>query len=76
MKLSDMQKKDIIFLKDGKKLGKIIDAEIEVNTGVLKNLLVERRSLRSIFNGEGDVLISFDQIKKIGEDVILVDTTR
>lgn len=71
-----MQKKDIIFLKDGKKLGKIIDAEIEVNTGSLKNLLVEKRSIRSFFTGEADMLISFNQIKKIGEDVILVDTTR
>ena len=76
MKLSDMQKKDIIFLKDGKKLGKIIDAEIEVNTGILKNLLVERKSIRSLFTSEGDMLISFNQIKKIGEDVILVDTPR
>lgn len=71
-----MQKKDIIFLKDGKKLGKIIDAEIEVNTGSLKNLLVEKRSIRSFFTSEADMLISFNQIKKIGEDVILVDTTR
>ncbi len=76
MKLSDMQKKDIILLKDGKKLGKIIDAEIEVNTGILKNLLVERKSIRSLFTSEGDMLISFNQIKKIGEDVILVDTPR
>lgn len=76
MKLSDMQKKDIVFLKDGKKLGKIIDAEIEVNTGLLKNLLIEKRSIKSLFTSEGDMLINFNQIKKIGEDVILVDTTR
>lgn len=76
MKLSDMQKKDIIFLKDGKKLGKIIDAEIEINSGALKNLLVEKRSFKSLFTSEGDILISFNQIKKIGEDVILVDTPR
>lgn len=76
MRLSDMQKKDIIFLRDGKKLGKIIDAEIEINTGALKNLLVERKSIKSLFTSEGDMLISFNQIKKIGEDVILVDTPR
>ncbi len=76
MRLSDMQKKDIILLKDGKKLGKIIDAEIEINNGTLKNLLVERKSIKSLFTSEGDILISFNQIKKIGEDVILVDTPR
>ncbi len=76
MRLSDMQKKDIILLKDGKKLGKIIDAEIEINTGVLKKLLVEKKSIKSLFTSEGDMLIAFNQIKKIGEDVILVDTPR
>ena len=76
MRLSDMQKKDIILLKDGKKLGKIIDAEIEINTGVLKKLLVEKKSIKSLFTSEGDMLIAFNQIEKIGEDVILVDTPR
>ena len=75
MRLSDMQKKDIIYLNDGKKLGHIIDAEIELNTGNLKSLLVEKRTFKSFFTNEADV-IKFDQIKKIGEDVILVDTTR
>jgi YlmC/YmxH family sporulation protein len=76
MRLSDMQKKDIIYLKDGKKLGKIIDAEIEINTGALKKLFVERKTIKSLFTNDGDMLITFNQIKKIGEDVILVDTTR
>ena len=76
MRLSDMQKKDIIYLKDGKKLGKIIDAEIELSTGSLKKIFVERRSFKNLFTGNADMLISFNQIKKIGEDVILVDTPR
>lgn len=76
MRLSDMQKKDIIYLKDGKKLGKIIDAEIELSTGSLKKIFVERRSFKNLFTSNADMLISFNQIKKIGEDVILVDTPR
>ena len=76
MKLSDMQKKDIIYLNDGKKLGRIIDAEIDINNGTLKNLLVEKRTFKSLFTSEPDVIIRFEQIKKLGEDVILVDTTR
>lgn len=76
MRLSDMQKKDIIYLNDGKKLGHIIDAEIELNTGNLKSLLVEKRTFKNLFTSEPDIIIKFDQIKKIGEDVILVDTTR
>ena len=67
MRLSDMQKKDIIYLNDGKNLGHIIDAEIELNTGNLKSLLIEKKTLRSLFTSEPDVVI---------KDVILVDTTR
>ena len=73
MRLSDMQKKDIIYLNDGKNLGHIIDAEIELNTGNLKSLLIEKKTLRSLFTSEPDVVIKFDQIKKIGEDVILIE---
>ena len=71
-----MQKKDIIYLDDGKKLGRIIDAEIDVNNGMLKNLMVEKRSFKNMFSSEPDMMIKFNQIKKIGEDVILVDITR
>ena len=73
MKLSDMQKKDIIFLKDGKKLGRIIDAEVETNSGNLKSLLIEKKGIMSFFSSEPDMIIKFEQIKKIGEDVILVN---
>lgn len=70
-----MQKKDIIYLNDGKNLGHIIDAEIELSTGNLKSLLVEKKTLRSLFTSEADIIINFNQIKKVGEDVILVDKT-
>lgn len=74
MKLSDMQRKDIIFLSSGKKLGKIIDAEIEINTGRIVSLVIEKKKIKYIFNNEKDLEVSFSQIKKIGEDVILIDT--
>ncbi len=71
-----MQQKDIIYLKDGRKLGKIIDADLDVNNGILKSLSVEKRGIKRFFSGESNVIIKFNQIKKIGEDVILVDTPR
>lgn len=74
MKLSDMQRKDIIYLRNGKKIGKIIDAEIEINTGRIICFFIEKRSIKYIFNNEKDLSIKFNQIKKIGEDVILIDT--
>lgn len=68
-----MQKKDIIYLSDGTKLGKIIDAEIEVDTGKVLSFTIEKKDIKTIFNNR-DINIKFNQIKKIGEDVILIDT--
>ncbi len=73
MKLSDMQKKDIIFLGTGKKIGRIIDAEVEISTGKIISFLIEKKNIKYIFNNESYLNIKFNQIKKIGEDVILID---
>ena len=72
MLLSDLQNKDIINMHDGKKIGNIIDARFNINNGNIEKLIVEpSKSLFSIKNNALE--INFNQIKKIGEDVILVE---
>ena len=72
MLLSDLQNKDIINMHDGKKIGNIIDARFNQVTGNIEKLIVEpSKSLFSIKNNSLE--INFNQIKKIGEDVILVE---
>lgn len=74
MKLSELQKKDIINIKDGKKIGKIIDAEFDINNGQIKYFLIERTSyIKNIFSSNEELNIQYSQIKKLGEDVILID---
>lgn len=74
MRLSDLQTKDVISTKDGKIYGKIIDAEINIYEGKINYLIVEpKRFIRSIIGSSKENMISFEQIHKIGEDVILVD---
>ena len=73
MRLSDLQNKSIINLVDGKNLGNIIDVNINDN-GSINGLIVEkRRFLISFFSGKKDLIVKWDSIKKIGEDVILVN---
>ena len=73
MNLSDLQQKDIISLKDGKKIGNIIDAEIS-QTGTITSLVVEQpKNIKSFFNSKDEIKISFKDIEKIGSDVILVN---
>lgn len=75
MHLSELQNKDIINIKDGKKIGNIID--VIVNTeGQMISLLIQKNKFNiNIFKGNNDEEIKWNQIKKIGEDVILVDIT-
>ena len=71
MRLSDLQKKDIININDGTKIGNIIDIKIDESSGMIASLIVERGSF-NIFSSKGEFEIRFDQIEKVGEDVIIV----
>ena len=72
MKLSSLQSKDIININDGKCIGNIIDVNID-NEGRTLVLLVEKyKFIMSLFRNS-IVEIKWNQIKKIGTDVILVD---
>lgn len=68
--LSDMQSKDIINVFDGKKVGTIIDINIDKD-GKIVDMSVQRR--RFIFFSSSVTKIKWTQIDKIGKDVILVN---
>lgn len=73
MHLSELQSKQIVNIKDGKNIGKIVDAVID-NNGNMQSFIVQRQKmLMSMISSKGDIEIRWSQIKKIGHDVILVD---
>jgi len=72
MLLSDLQTKDIINMRNGNNLGRIIDAKVDDDGKITYFVAEERKMLRKVTRGS-DVTIGFEKIKKIGEDVILVD---
>lgn len=74
MKLSDLQEKDIVNIGSGENLGRIIDADIK-DDGIVNYFIVEKKKyFWQIFKGPfDDKKIYFNKIKKIGEDVILVE---
>ena len=71
MRLSDLQRKDVINVIDGKKIGMIIDVNIDLD-GHMSGLVVDSGSFFSKFSSHGEVEIKWSDVKKIGEDVILV----
>lgn len=74
MRLSELQRKDIVNINDGRIIGRIIDAEINEKDGALESLIIEKsKYIRNLFTTENDLKIKFEQIKKLGSDVILVE---
>lgn len=74
MKLTELEKKDIIDIKTGKKIGKIVDLELDINDGYLIHFIIESNHfIKNLFNNTTELNIKFSQIKKLGEDVILID---
>ena len=77
MKLSELQRKDIINILDGKKIGKIIDVEFDQNSGYMIKFIIEKNNfVKNLFTNNDEVTIRFNQIKKMGEDVILIDISQ
>lgn len=72
MRLSDLQDKDVINKEDGRLIGRIIDVLI-TSEGQMTSLIIEKsKFIISMFTTKDEIEIKWNQIDKIGEDVILV----
>ena len=72
MRVSELQIKDVVSVSDGKRLGRIVDIELD-DKGIIKYFVVEPRRFFRFFGSSQEVNMELMQIKKIGEDVILVE---
>lgn len=76
MKASELKQKEVINLKTGKRLGNIVDYDIDVRSGRIVGVsLPHGGKFLLLSKPENDIFIPWEQIKKIGDDVILVDGT-
>jgi YlmC/YmxH family sporulation protein len=74
MRLSEIQNKDVINLNTGIKVGNIIDLKVNSETGKIESIILEKKKFTSFFTTQDEIEIYWNQISKIGEDVILVET--
>ncbi|MBX5467616.1 MAG: YlmC/YmxH family sporulation protein [Firmicutes bacterium] len=73
VKTSELRAKEVINVVDGRRLGLIGDLEIDLEAGRVKAFVILGGSRWfGLFGRERDIVIAWDQIQKIGQDVILV----
>ena len=71
----DLRNKEVINIYDGRSLGYVYDIEVNMEKGIIEGIIVPvQRSFFSFFGrGDNDYVIKWNDIKRIGDDVILVD---
>ncbi len=74
VRTSELRTREVINISDGRKLGAVVDVDIDLESGRLRAIVVPGpRGMFSIFGRNEDIVIPWDRIKRIGQDVILVE---
>lgn len=70
----DFRQKEVVNIRDGKILGFVIDVDAELTNGAIKSIVVAQvgKLIKSL-GGKNNITIPWNNVKLIGEDVILVE---
>ncbi|MBP3501858.1 MAG: YlmC/YmxH family sporulation protein [Clostridia bacterium] len=70
----DFRHKEVVNINNGKRLGFVQDVCANLETGRITSIIVPgSKKLMSMFAKEDDIVIEWERIKCIGDDIILVD---
>lgn len=72
MYVSELQNKDIISVKTGMNLGRIVDVEVSSDGRVISFIAEDRKLFRKVLKNS-EFAFTFNDITKIGADCILVN---
>ena len=75
MRYKDMSGKEIVNIKHGTRLGILgqSDLEIDKNTGEIKAFIIPNYKWFGLLKEGEEVKINWKDIKRIGEDMIMID---
>ena len=76
MTLSELRTKEVIDVQDGRRLGKVMDLEFSVEDSRITALVVpsETSFLQSLRGEKCGLVIPWEDVRRIGDDIILVTT--
>lgn len=70
-----MNRRDIIDINDGTRLGTVKDMHIDPDSGKVTAIILENPTRRlGLLRGGPDVVVPWDKIRKIGPDAVLVES--
>jgi len=73
-RIADLRQKEVINVTDGRRLGFVSDVEIDLESGRIDAIVIPGEGRLFGFIGkDNEFIIPWEKIKKIGEDIILVD---
>ena len=70
-----LKNKEVINIYDGRSIGFVSDIEVNIEKGTIDGIVIPaERGLFGFFGKSGeDLLINWDKVRTVGDDVILVD---
>lgn len=70
-----LKNKEVINMVDGRSLGFIYDIEVNLENGTIDGIVIpaERGLFRLFSSKDNDLVIKWDKIRTIGDDVVLVE---
>lgn len=70
----DFRHKEVINIKNAKRLGHVQDVTADLKTGTITSIIVPGNTkFFNIFSTGNDIVIPWENITCIGDDIILVD---
>jgi len=70
----DFKHKEVININNAKKLGYVQDVTADLKTGVITSIIVPgSNKMFNIFGSNNEIVIPWDKIKCIGDEIILVE---
>ena len=73
-RLMDLRCREVINVRDGTRYGFVCDATVDYSTGRIKSIVIPGPTrLLGLVGRREDMVIPWEAITRIGDDVILVD---
>ncbi|HHZ17088.1 MAG TPA: YlmC/YmxH family sporulation protein [Peptococcaceae bacterium] len=76
LKISDLRDREIININDGRRLGPIKDIDLDLENGRIQTIILpayDGGRILSIFSKNDELVIPWENIRRIGVDAILVE---